>query len=588
MSVSAFVILSDDKCDLFDCCSIVNIVNYSTPELNKLKASTLQDFRTEIGKINFTSIVIQNSSSVKVCGKIDAMSNNYWGIKDIWNSTWWNSSYTHRYKILTNFTEVWPVPINQTLNNPAWKLAGDIVFAEINNLSYVYCTDANCTGSFAIATTNTLMSYHNVSSMVGSSPKNVFTLANNNCIIGYHFESNITNGDICANNYVMPLTGSQIYYTNFGKIGGALGFSARSTNTYYLGPDYNYFDPAGDKSQAISVWFNVTTGQSQYQYIGGKNNAFLVKYKYTSTDEKIECSIFDGGWHTIQSATTISGNTWYHVVCNKNATGLFLYLNGVFSISDLTATNEISQSANGFFIGKNSIDSGDGSIFGQIDEFYFFNRSLTDKEIKNFYFSGIGNMTAINQSSYQLYGSPAANINIISPNNTTYTGNSTNTIVYNITLDKPASICFVNQTSDTTTNHNLLNFTGMGSYNGTSGYSVSFGLNTTANYRVIFYCNETEIGNWSSKSVNFSFTLYTPPIIVNISGIEYKFCNGTNLTTLNKYNEYTNSYVNVVNYCNNGCDSNFLICSPPEVVVVIIVLILFGLFIMFVKKVAHI
>lgn len=83
------IIEEENRCLFASCYSILRAENYTVPELLKLKNK--DNLLVKIGNIGNWNIEILSSNRVKISGTIYDKS-NYWGIKDVWNTTWWNKT----------------------------------------------------------------------------------------------------------------------------------------------------------------------------------------------------------------------------------------------------------------------------------------------------------------------------------------------------------------------------------------------------------------------------------------------------------------------------------------------------------------
>ncbi len=99
--LTANEITDKTNCDFNYCCSDLTITNYNATTLSKFEASKTTDMIIKIGNINFVNITKLKTGQIRVCGYIREL-HNYWGIKGLWESTWWNNSFNYRVNISSN------------------------------------------------------------------------------------------------------------------------------------------------------------------------------------------------------------------------------------------------------------------------------------------------------------------------------------------------------------------------------------------------------------------------------------------------------------------------------------------------------
>jgi MSHA biogenesis protein MshQ len=171
---------------------------------------------------------------------------------------------------------------------------------------------------------------------------------------------------------------SQVFGTN-GKINKALDFTKSN----------NYVEIVGFSTLnapfTFSTWINPSTSSAQY-IVRLRNNAqvsFIRGFSGTSLELYIYSS--GGGTQRRQIVSSLSINTWYHIVIiQTSATNWKFYVNGVDINNDLTSQS-ITNTFDEFVIGRPSAASTTQAYDGLIDEIMIFNRALTANEIKYLY-----------------------------------------------------------------------------------------------------------------------------------------------------------------------------------------------------------
>lgn len=147
-------------------------------------------------------------------------------------------------------------------------------------------------------------------------------------------------------------------------------------------------DPISASANAfsISVWFKTTNASASQciwngrTSVGGPVAVFLVSSKFR----------FDDSGQTSPS-TTISANTWYHVVCTwKSGGNKKIYLNGT-QISSVTA-GTLSGKANSYAtigVSSNADSAGSGNQFlGQMSDFRIYGSELSADDVADMYRKG--------------------------------------------------------------------------------------------------------------------------------------------------------------------------------------------------------
>ena len=144
----------------------------------------------------------------------------------------------------------------------------------------------------------------------------------------------------------------------------------------------------------------VTTGGSIF--VKGGNPNWTLAIPFFSTGGSIRCRAnLDAGSRTIQSNAGYSADTWYHTVCRVTAaTKLFeIFVNNVKQTSNYTATSTtLYANTAALEVGH---DATTGYFTGQIDEFFVFNRALTDAEITSIYSFGLNGARGAFTTYYQ-------------------------------------------------------------------------------------------------------------------------------------------------------------------------------------------
>ena len=185
-----------------------------------------------------------------------------------------------------------------------------------------------------------------------------------------------------------------------GGIGGTLvngtGFSSQNNGSFFYdgSDDYlrlptNFFIPDPGSPFTVSVSFKTGTsgmifGQENGLTPGtgsGWNPAI-----YVDTNGKIRTSCFYGGNSSNQSVSAISvnDNLWHQITVTFESSSHKSYLDGI--LFDTISKFQQNYSATYYYFlgsGKNSqwINAGNMTLSGNISDFKFYNRALTQQEI---------------------------------------------------------------------------------------------------------------------------------------------------------------------------------------------------------------
>lgn len=145
-----------------------------------------------------------------------------------------------------------------------------------------------------------------------------------------------------------------------------------------------YVDCGNDESLnitdeiTISAWvkgnafdnYNFAVGKAVTYQLGAKSGKFMIRAR------------FSGIGDTIVSGSTLTTDSWYHMVMTYDGNSFKGYLNGVSDI-DSAINDTIIASANNLWISGEQVYSNYWS--GQIDDVRIYNRALSEDEIKALY-----------------------------------------------------------------------------------------------------------------------------------------------------------------------------------------------------------
>ena len=136
-----------------------------------------------------------------------------------------------------------------------------------------------------------------------------------------------------------------------------------------------------------SAWFYCTAINRFHMLVDTSTNySFFLGYSiFVRNNNQIRFASYHAN-DILDSTTTVSANTWYHVAATHESGSDKLYVNGSLEASGSASTFSVSNSA--------SLRIGSSSIFslyhqGLIDEVSFFNSALSASDVTAIYNSGV-------------------------------------------------------------------------------------------------------------------------------------------------------------------------------------------------------
>lgn len=215
--------------------------------------------------------------------------------------------------------------------------------------------------------------------------------------------------DVSGNGFNGTATSITFGVDRFGNATSAGQFSKPNGSNLYI-PANSKLQPS---SYTLSTWFN--TSVIQNGGLGSEKDQFIAGYSPTNwlrgssyshwlvvNDNSILASVqwtLSTSWQGYRSALgTIKINEWYHAVTTYDATTQThkFYLDGVLLASSQNVKIEYLDQS-GFYIGGSRNTSGGtmGTFFdGKIDDVGFWNRALTDCEVKQLFNDGSNSIEA--------------------------------------------------------------------------------------------------------------------------------------------------------------------------------------------------
>lgn len=182
----------------------------------------------------------------------------------------------------------------------------------------------------------------------------------------------------------------------------------------------------------IAAWVKLTanTASNQAIYQNGENDGngyvLLVRGSGSSNKLRIDLSFVAG----LDSSTSITAGSWYHVAATRNAGTWQLYING--AADGGTIGNAPNGPAGNTTVGASRSSGGTASSFlgGLIDEVRFYSRALSASEITALYNQAAAPSTIVSSASLQgqwKFDETSGNAADSSGNSRTLTNNNTAT-----------------------------------------------------------------------------------------------------------------------------------------------------------------
>ena len=168
------------------------------------------------------------------------------------------------------------------------------------------------------------------------------------------------------------------------------------TNDYVAvsGFDANALIGTGDMTAAFWVKYDTAGGSNQNTFyigkIGASEDYILVRQNGSTSKMELYCRNNTGttGDAVITASSTVSVDTWYHVVFTRTGTTGALYINATSegSLTDSDFGTDLASSGSGLRLG--SFQTGTGTVNGHLNDVAIWDEVLTSSEITAIYNSG--------------------------------------------------------------------------------------------------------------------------------------------------------------------------------------------------------
>jgi hypothetical protein len=155
----------------------------------------------------------------------------------------------------------------------------------------------------------------------------------------------------------------------------------------YIIPFHSSLKSGDDKHFTIMAWVTISSSMDGLGAIfstatGGDaaNNGHMLVYANSASNFRGYIRNDYEQWISVDSTTVPTPGVWYHVVFTYNGAKLRMWVNGV-NEANTSHTRPINELSNDRTIGQYLGDRWEGHI----DEFIYFNSTITDQEIIDYY-----------------------------------------------------------------------------------------------------------------------------------------------------------------------------------------------------------
>ncbi len=217
---------------------------------------------------------------------------------------------------------------------------------------------------------------------------NDLSLLNDSSLQGY-WQLNNSGTDDSDNSNTLTLQNSAAYATAAAKFGSHGLSLERDSVQHATAAHDSSLVHATTMSWSAWVYFESTTGQQNVMSKWDNNGR---SYRFFLQNNDVALALTEdktqNGTDQVVQVTEFSTNTWYHVGGTYNAGTFKAYVNGAFVGQGTGAdtTCDTTTTTTSFAIGADTPDTSAANGFdGYIDDCAFFNRVLTDAEMRLIY-----------------------------------------------------------------------------------------------------------------------------------------------------------------------------------------------------------
>ncbi|MGV3613115.1 MAG: T9SS type A sorting domain-containing protein [Fluviicola sp.] len=256
----------------------------------------------------------------------------------------------------------------------------------------------------------------------------------------YTFNGNAN--DVSGNNYHGTVNGATLITDRFGNPNFAYhfdgvndyidlsahvaGFTSTNAKSVSFWVRTNYDNPNGDGNTCSSV-FSISNGSNGTVnasdiYVGNNSTGSLNNELVSMYSRKDASDYYIAG-HTTSNRSLLIDNTWHHIVLNFNNSSTTLYLDGnLLAMSCNYGTNNghfaNQTDATKVMFGTRWANGANGAFMnGDLDDFRFYQRSLTGSEVLQLYNEANPTLSVdeqFNAANLSVYPNPASDVVTVS------------------------------------------------------------------------------------------------------------------------------------------------------------------------------
>jgi len=191
--------------------------------------------------------------------------------------------------------------------------------------------------------------------------------------------------DISGNekNYTIALDTGGGFSSDYG---GHIYFGSGTTGSgaFYANASYSIFNSATtDATMSFWVRKKATSTNGSDLFTMDRDDANGVRIYLTPGSSSTAYFSTNGQSDQLTAGTTLSLNTWYHIVCTLESTAKKIYINGVLDGSNTVSATTISRSGSGEdALGNLGLSASNGYQFkGDFASVIFYRKALSAAEV---------------------------------------------------------------------------------------------------------------------------------------------------------------------------------------------------------------
>ncbi len=231
-------------------------------------------------------------------------------------------------------------------------------------------------------------------------------------LIGYWpFTGNAN--DISGNTHNGVVYGATLTNDRFGNPNSAYSFNGNGDYIQVSTIDQNTFS----NDFSISVWVNFNNYDNNYPYIIWGENNFLCLQGFgpvfTTNHKKIGFYTFSNTsvqqpGPNFYTSDTVATHNWHHVLVNKSATTISIYIDNILSNTNTSYQNIALTTGSSIVFGRGYITLSPSiyTIDGSLDDIRIYNRALNTSEISSIYNENTGLNSIILDRNFKIFPNP--------------------------------------------------------------------------------------------------------------------------------------------------------------------------------------